>query len=106
MAIDTHLESIKRLTEQVAKFDKSIAKVSMEKEETRLIMTMPGIGHILAVTIMAEILRIEKFSVLKNWCRMQAWLLHATTALESNGLEASPGVAHHGSVLPWWRPPS
>ena len=94
MAIDAHLESIKCLTEQVAKFDKKIAEVSMKKEETRLIMTMPGIGHILAVTIMAEILRIERFSSAE---KLVSYAGLAPARHNSAGIERSGGITKRGS---------
>lgn len=94
MALDMHLDSIEFLSGQKAKFNKKIAKVAMDKEETRLIMTIPGIGHILAVTIMAEIINIKRFSSAE---KLVSYAGLAPGRHNSAGIERSGNITKRGS---------
>lgn len=98
MALDMHLDSIEFISGQMAKFNKKIAEVSMNKEETRLIMTIPGIGHILAVTIMAEIINIKRFSSAE---KLVSYAGLAPRRHNSAGVERSGGITKRGST--WLR---
>jgi transposase len=46
---------------QIKQVDKTIRELALEREETRLLMTMPGIGYYSALLIYAEIGEIERF---------------------------------------------
>lgn len=94
MALDMHLDSIKFGSEQVAKFNKKIAEISMDREETRLIMTLPGIGHILAVTILAEIVDIKRFPSAE---KLVSYAGLAPARHNSAGIERSGGITKRGS---------
>ena len=62
MAVQSHLATIDTLLRQVAKFEKKIAGIAMSDRRAQLIMTIPGIGYITAVTILAEIVDHGRFA--------------------------------------------
>lgn len=62
MAVDSHMAILAAQSREIAKFEKRIAQTALDDPRARLIMTIPGIGHILAVTILAEIVDHRRFA--------------------------------------------
>ena len=62
MAVQSHLATINTLLGQVAKFEKKIVGIAMSDRRAQLIMTIPEIGYITAVTILAEIVYHARFA--------------------------------------------
>ncbi len=62
MAVQSHLATIDTVLKQVAKFEKKVAGIAMSDRRAQLIMTIPGIGYITAVTILAEIVDHSRFA--------------------------------------------
>ena len=58
----SHLATPATISGQVVKFERKIAGIAMNGRRARLIMTIPGIGHITAVTILAEIVDHKRFA--------------------------------------------
>ena len=62
MAVQAHLATLATISGQVLKFERKIAGIAMNDNRARLIMTIPGIGYITAVTILAEIVDHKRFA--------------------------------------------
>ena len=62
LGVDTHLAKLAFLRVRIAKYEKRIAQVALDDPRARLIMTIPGIGYITAVTILAEIVDHRRFA--------------------------------------------
>ena len=61
MAIDANLDIIDTITRQADRLGKVIAKKALDDPDVQKIMTLPGMGHILAMTVKAEIVDIGRF---------------------------------------------
>jgi transposase len=61
MQLKSLFEIIESLDRQIDSFTTKIASVSMEDERVKLLMSMPGIDYLTALTIMAEIADISRF---------------------------------------------
>ena len=61
MAVQAHL-ALATISGQVVKFERKIAGIATNDRRAHLIMTIPGIGHIAAVTILAEIVDHRRFA--------------------------------------------
>lgn len=64
--IEADLAVIETLDEQIAQLQADIDEIAATWDETQLLMTIPGVGPVLAVTIVAEIGEIERFSSKKQ----------------------------------------
>ena len=62
MVANCHPAVLDCLSAQVFKLEKRIAQISLKNRRARLIMTIPGIGHITAVTTLAEIMGHRRFA--------------------------------------------
>ena len=61
LGVDTHLAKLVFLRGRIARYEKRIAEIARDDPRARLIMTIPGIGYITAVTILAEIVDHGRF---------------------------------------------
>lgn len=59
--LETYLETIDALSEQIERLTTEIEAVAGDHPEVELLLTIPGIGAVTAVTIHAEIGEIERF---------------------------------------------
>lgn len=57
-----YLSALKTLEEEVAAINKDITATAKKREDVKLLTTIPGIGEIRAVSIIAEIVDINRFS--------------------------------------------
>lgn len=62
LAMDSYIAIIENLDMQIELFTKKIASIAVRDDETKLLMTMPGIDYVTALTIMAEIVNVKRFS--------------------------------------------
>ena len=60
MAVDAYVETMFGIEKQIKIFTAKIASISKEDERVRLLMTIPGIDYITALTIVPEIVDIKK----------------------------------------------
>ncbi len=60
--MDAYLENINMNQKQTGTFETKIATISNEDERTRLVMTIPGISCVTALTIISEIVDINGFA--------------------------------------------
>jgi len=74
-ALPTHIESmlkvIELLNEQIVQADRALAKMAKEHPVCRLLMTMPGVGPVTAVRMMAAIDDVARF---ESAAKVQAFL--------------------------------
>ena len=61
LGADTHLAKLVFLRGRIARYEKRVAEIARDDPRARLIMTIPGIGYITAVTILAEIVDHGRF---------------------------------------------
>jgi len=59
--LESYLEVIETLTEEIRNLDESIEECAGSLKETQLLMTMPGISYYTALTIYAELGEIDRF---------------------------------------------
>ncbi len=72
IAVDMNLENVFRIQEQIHKLECNIASIFENDERTRLLLTIPGISHITALTIISEIVDIKRFATAEKLYHMQA----------------------------------
>lgn len=61
MALNVHLSTIDHMSAQTAALEKEICRIAVSDPRAALLMTVPGIGPLTAVTILAEIVDIGRF---------------------------------------------
>ncbi|KXA91999.1 hypothetical protein AKJ65_08205, partial [candidate division MSBL1 archaeon SCGC-AAA259E19] len=67
-AINDYLEIVKTLNKRIGKLEKEIKEISGEMKEAQILMTIPYVGYFSAVTIVAEIVTIERFPTPHHLC--------------------------------------
>lgn len=60
--MDMHLDSIEFIQKQKERVEIEIAKMAQADERTKLLMSIPGIGYITALTILSEIVDVNRFA--------------------------------------------
>ena len=66
VAVDAHMDAIATLKSHVDKMGRKIAEKSVDDERARLPMTIPGTGHILAITTLFQIADVKRFPKPEN----------------------------------------
>lgn len=61
MAIDNYLEQLALLRKQIADLEKEMARICVKDKRIELLMTVPGIGFVIAITIIAEVVDMKRF---------------------------------------------
>jgi transposase len=59
--VEALLEELDRVTDRIGQFEKQLAKVVKETESTQLLLTLPGVGRILAPVIALEVGDVSRF---------------------------------------------
>jgi transposase len=59
--LQSHLEMIETLTEEIERLEAVIEEIAGSLEETQLLMTIPGVSYYSALTIYAELGEIDRF---------------------------------------------
>jgi transposase len=62
LAMDSNVAIIELLDMQIEVFTKKIASIVVGDDKTKLLMTVPGIDYVTALTIIAEIVDVKRFS--------------------------------------------
>jgi transposase len=65
-ALDGHLRLLAAVEREIEKADKLLGKARAGSKEAELLETIPGVGPILALTILAEIGDVERFHSAKH----------------------------------------
>ncbi len=75
MSMDAYLQNIIMNQKQIDIFEAKIATISNEDQRARLIMSIPGINYVTALTIISEIVDIKRFFPSIPYCyRYQIFL--------------------------------
>jgi len=74
---------------EIQEVDEKIRELALKKEETRLLMTMPGIGYYSALLIHAEIGEVERFPSANHLCSYGGLV---------PSVHSSGGKIHHGHI--------
>ena len=61
IAIDCYLEQLALLRKQIASLEKEMARICIKDERVEILMSMPGIGFVIAITIIAEAVDMKRF---------------------------------------------
>ena len=80
---------LERLEEEIGVVDKMVQQLALSGDETRLLMTMPGIGYYSALLIYAEIGEIERFQSAGHLCSYAGLV---------PSVHSSGGKTHHGHI--------
>lgn len=91
--------AIKFLTEQIQRIEKSVKKAIKLRNHFELLMTVPGIGEILALTIMLEVGDIGRFAEVRNFT---SYARCAPTDRISNGKRKGKGNRKNGNRYLSW----
>lgn len=89
LAITNYLDLINDFTKKISQYDLTIKELSQTNYKVKLLMSMPGIGPVIALTLVAEIGDINRFKNSK--------FLVSYAGLEPS-TKSSGGKTNHGSV--------
>lgn len=64
--LESYLEIVDTLSAQIERLDDLIAKIAAAREETQLLMSIPGVSHYSAVLLYAEIGEVDRFDTAKQ----------------------------------------
>jgi len=64
--LESYLEIVDTLSEEIAKLDDLIEEIAASLEETQLLMTVPGVSHYSALLLYAEIGDVDRFDTAKQ----------------------------------------
>jgi transposase len=87
--IEDHLEIIDQLDSQIEALEKDLKITPEQKEAVKLLKTIPGVGRIIATTIVAEIGDVQRFQspkALSNWAGL------------TPRIRSSAGITRHGRI--------
>ncbi|MDE1877313.1 MAG: IS110 family transposase, partial [Thaumarchaeota archaeon] len=62
MTMNSYLDTLCTIDKQIEAFTAKIASVSKDDPRVRLLMTIPGIDYLTALTVISEIVDIKRFS--------------------------------------------
>ena len=99
LAAKANNSTIKFLTEQIQEIEKAVKGVVKLKKPFRLLMTVPGIGEILALTIMLEVGDIHRFPTVGDFT---SYSRCAPTDRLSDGKSKGKGNSKNGNRYLGW----
>lgn len=62
MSLDAYLDGIELIQRQIDAFESKMASISKEDKRIRLLLSIPGINYITALTMISEIVDIKRFA--------------------------------------------
>lgn len=98
MAMDAYLDGIEMTQRQIDAFESRIAAISKDDERARLLMTIPGISYVTALTVISEIVDIKRFATPE---KLVAYAGLAPSQRNSGETKRSGNITKHGST--WLR---
>jgi len=99
LGVDHCLAIMEALDERIAELSKLVNQGAGESEEAKLLMTIPGVGHLTALAILAEIGDIHRFPDEEKLCSY-AGLVPST--YQSGATRRHGGITKQGSGLLRW----
>ena len=98
MSVDMHVEAIEMAQRQAAIIERRIAQTADEDDRARLLMTIPGISYVTAMTLISEIVDIGRFKTAEKFAAAGGVIpSHRNSASTYRG----GGITKQGSV--WLR---
>ena len=98
MSVDMHVEAIEMAQRQAARIERRIAQTADEDDRARLLMTIPGISYVTAMTLISEIVDIGRFKTAEKFAAAGGVIpSHRNSASTYRG----GGITKQGSV--WLR---
>lgn len=94
MQLNSLFEIIETLDRQVDSFTTKIASIAKEDQRVRLLMTMPGVDYLTALTIVAEIADINRF---QNPWKLVSYAGLSPTHRDSSGKMKKGRITKQGS---------
>jgi transposase len=99
LAMSANLAVIQTLTEQIEKLEARLRKEVAPREEFQVLTTTPGIGEILATTIMLETGTVERFAAVGNFA---SYARCVDSKRVSNGKKKGEGNVKNGNRYLAW----
>lgn len=98
MAMDAYLDGIELLQRQIDAFESRMASISRDDDRVRLLMTIPGISYVTALTVISEIVEIKRFATPE---KLVAYAGLAPSQRDSGETKRSGNITKRGST--WLR---
>lgn len=96
--MDAHLAVLDATDRQARMLSSRIARIGIADERVRLIMTMPGIGYLIALSIIAEIVDVSRFATHE---KLVSYAGMSPSHRNSGETRMGGGITKRGS--PWLR---
>ena len=80
MAMDAHLDMMETADRKAGELASRMAAIGIADNRVKIIMTMPGTGHLIALSIIAEIVDVARFATaekLVSYAGISPWLRNA-----------------------------
>ena len=98
MSLDVHVDAIELAAGHAARIESKIASIANDDDRARLLMTIPGISYLTAVTLLSEIVDIGRFNTAEKFAAGGGVIpSHRNSASTYRG----GGITKQGSV--WMR---
>ena len=98
MSLDVHADAIELAARHAARIESKIASIANDDDRARLLMTIPGISYLTAVTLLSEIVDIGRFRTAEKFAASGGVIpSHRNSASTYRG----GGITKQGSV--WMR---
>ena len=98
MSLDVHLDAVEMSAKHVTRIESRIAKIASDDKRARLLMTIPGISYVTALTLISEIVDIGRFNTAEKFAASGGVIpSHRNSASTYRG----GGITKQGSV--WMR---
>jgi transposase len=97
--LDTSIESIQTINQQINAVSKEISKYARDNKDIKILLSITGIDVFSAMLISAEIVDVKRFST--PWWKLVSYAGLAPSTRESSGKTKTSGITKQGS--PWLR---
>ena len=94
MAMDAYLDEIETTQKQIDIFESHMAAISKDDQRIRLLMTIPGINYIAALTVISEIVDIKRFATPE---KLVSYAGLAPSQRNSGETKRTGNITKHGS---------
>ena len=86
MSLDVHVDAIELATKHAARIGSKVTSVASGDDRVRLLMTIPGISYLTAVTLLSEIVDIGRFRTAEKFAASGGVIpLHRNSASTHRG---------------------
>jgi len=99
IVLNTNLAVLDVLSKQIDEVSKHIAEMSLEGDDTRLLMTMPGVGYYTALTLASEIGDVNRFDSQGQLC---SWAGMVPSTYQSGQHSYHGRITKRGNKMVRW----